>query len=366
MKILKIIHTLGHGGAENAFRWLAWGLLREGVDVTAAIPGFSQSGTENWLAPALEKAGIPYVTFDAGGSPLRLLRNLSAVIDRMRPDLVHSHLLDANVYSAILCRLKSISHICTEHGDVGVKTSVKSRRKYAALSRASHRIVCVSEAVRLKAMAAIQAQKKLDVIYNGIHFMERSDSSFRREFGIDTNAVVIGNVGNLYPVKGQATLLRAFAGVCHKYPQSRLVLVGRGAEEATLRRLVATLGITDSQVIFTGFRPDIENILNALDLYVQPSLSEGHPLAVIEAMSLGLPVIASDVGGIPEITCREQFATLVKPESPDELQRRLLEFLATPDSFRCKGIAGRTFVRQEFSIERMTGRYRECYRDVLT
>jgi hypothetical protein len=129
MKVLKIIHTLGHGGAENTYRRLAWGLQAKGNEVIAAIPTVSDTRTENWIAPALKELEVPYVTFDKCGSPRQLLRNIVAVIDQVRPDIVHSHLLDSNFYSALTCRWHSVPHICTEHGDVRLKQTAVSRVK---------------------------------------------------------------------------------------------------------------------------------------------------------------------------------------------------------------------------------------------
>jgi len=365
MKVLKIIHTQGHGGAENTFRWLAWGLKREGVEVIAAIPGVSDPRMENWLAPALAELAVPYVTFDKTGSPGRLLKNITVVINKVRPDIVHSHLLDSNFYSALACWISSVPHICTEHGDVSLKQTAVSKIKYGMISLCSGLVICVSEAVRESAARVCLNKSKLKTIYNGIHFLEKTCSSFRAEFNIPDDAVLIGNVGNLYPVKGQKYLIRTFAAIYSSFPQAFLVLVGRGGEENNLRQLVRDLNIPRDRVLFTGFRNDIENVLNAFDLYVQPSLSEGHPLAVLEAMSLGIPVIASAVGGIPELFERERYGTLVAPGSCDALHAALLAYVRHPPPFHEKGASARDHVKETFSIGQMAGRYIGLYEQIL-
>ncbi|MBP1750312.1 MAG: glycosyl transferase, group 1, partial [Deltaproteobacteria bacterium] len=228
MKVLKIIHTQGHGGAENTFRWLAWGLIQEGVEVTAAIPETIALQDETWINSALKELNIPHLTFNKSGSPSQLLMNMGAIIDTVKPDIVHSHLLDSNFYSSLASRRRGIPHISTEHGDVSLGQTISSRVKYGLISLCSRFIVCVSHAVRLKASRLIPVRSKLKTIYNGIHFIESCASSFREEFQIPRSGFLIGNVGNLYPVKGQKYLVRAFSELVRTCSaEVYLVLVGR-------------------------------------------------------------------------------------------------------------------------------------------
>lgn len=366
MKVLKIIHTLGHGGAENTFRWLAWGLRRKGIEVVAAIPRVNDPREENWLASALASLEVPCITFDTAGTPWQLFKSITAVIDQVRPDVVHSHLLDSNFYSSLACRWLCMPHISTEHGDVSMKQTISSRVKYALISLCSRSIVCVSDAVKEENYRVVPLRRKLRTVYNGIHFMESCESTFRRESGIPQGAVLIGNVGNLYPVKGQKYLIRAFAELLRRGSADvYLVLVGRGGEQENLRSLVGDLGIPEGRVLFTGFRDDIENILNAMDLYVQPSLSEGHPIAVLEAMSLGIPVIASAVGGVPEVIGQNRFGTLAVPGSWEDIYRAMREFTCDNGCFRERARAAREHTRQTFSIEVMACNYIDVYRQAL-
>jgi len=321
---------------------------------------------ENWLAAALSAQDVPFITFDNSGSPRQFLKTISAVIDQVRPDVVHSHLLDSNAYSALACWRNSVPHVCTEHGDVSLNKTTVSRIKYGIISLCSRCIICVSEAVQTCASRVIRDKSKLKTIYNGIHAFEKSCSSFRREFDIPEAAVLIGTVGNLYPVKGHTYLIRAFAELCFGNPLTFLVLVGRGAEEDTLKQLVSELNIPSNRVIFTGFRNDIENVMNAFDLYVQPSLSEGHPIAVLEAMSLGIPVIATSVGGVPEIIGQNRYGTLAKPESWEDLYKGIQNYLNYPDIFVERARIARSYTCENYSVEKMAGNYIEVYQEALT
>lgn len=366
MKVMQLIHTRGHGGAENTFRWLCVGLQRRGVDVIAAISESDFLANENWIEHALNEVHVPYVTFDKSGSPLRLLKNIGVLIDKVNPDIVHSHLLDSNFYSSLACKIRNLPHICTEHGDVSFGLTATAKIKYRLISFCSHSIICVSDAIRQIASSVISHQVKLKTVYNGIHFIEPCISTFRAEFGISLKSLVIGNVGNLYPVKGQLYLISAFSELLKTCPLDiYLVLVGRGSEKDALSAMVRKLGIPENRVIFTGFRNDIENILNAMDIYVQPSLSEGHPIALLEAMSLGIPVISTSVGGVPEIIGKNIYGTLVPPGNTSALLNSLKEFIDSSTIFIEKASITREYIFKNFSINKMTSDYLEQYQAAI-
>ena len=367
MKVLKIIHTMGHGGAENIFRWLARGLKENGIDVVAGIPmNNDSSNQENWITPALKELGIPCTFFDKTGNALSLFRNLKYMIEEHKPDIVHSHLLDSNFYSSLACKRLGIPHVCTEHGDIVLKRNIASRVKFYLLSGLSMSVVCVSEALRKKASTMCLFPSRLRLIYNGIIFPSRVDSSFRYEFGIPQSAIVIGNVGNLYPVKGQKYLVEAFAGFFYFNPNAYLVFVGRGEEEYNLRQQADHHGIPEERIIFTGFRRDVGNIMNAFDIYVQPSLSEGLPVAVLEALSLGLPMVATSVGGVSEIIGNSEHGLLVPPGSSEEIMRSLKGIMQAQEPFALRAKTGGNFVRDRFSVPQMTRKYIRLYQAVLS
>lgn len=366
MKVLKIIHTMGHGGAENIFRWLALGLKTAGVDIVAGIPMDNDPDRrENWIEPALAELGIPRVYFDKRGNALAMLKSMTKMIAETRPDIVHSHLLDANFYSAMACRKLAVPHVCTEHGDIRFDKRPAARIKFGLLSGLSASVVCVSESLRATAATLCLSRRKLKTIYNGISFPAREKTTFREERGIPDTAVVVGNVGNLYPVKGQRYLIEAFARFLTIAPGAYLVLVGRGREEGRLRRQADGLAIDPDRIIFTGFRNDVANILSALDIYVQPSLSEGFPVAVLEAMSLDLPVVATAVGGVPEIITGQQVGILVPPGSAESIFNALEKITHAPDVFSQRAKAAGGFVRESFSVSRMTYEYLALYRKLL-
>jgi len=222
-------------------------------------------------------------------------------------------------------------------------------------------MIAVSAAVRddiisnnFKSFAA-----KVVTIYNGIDVQLFIHSNLTPEtaktrIGLpDKKVFVYGTVGRLVETKGQSILLQAFAQISEECPQSWLVLAGGGRLESELRRLAAELGIQES-VIFLGHRHDILEVLKAYDVFVLPSVAEGLPGALLEAMATGLPVIASRVGGVPEILNIPELGTMVSPRSVDDLASAMKALYKTPDEKRDEiGKALRERVLEEFSKEKM-------------
>jgi glycosyltransferase involved in cell wall biosynthesis len=163
-------------------------------------------------------------------------------------------------------------------------------------------------------------------------------------------------VGNLYPVKDHGTLLHALS----RLPATRVAIAGRGDEEERLRGLAVNLGLGDRMHLL-GLRDDVETVLAAADVFVQPSLSEGLPLAVLEAMGNGLPVVATRVGGVPEALVDGKTGFLVPPGDPEALAAALKRVLDSADRGACMGSAARERAEAEFSVDRMTDRYRQLY-----
>jgi len=164
-------------------------------------------------------------------------------------------------------------------------------------------------------------------------------------------------VGNLYPVKDHATLLRAAAVL----PEVHVAIAGRGEEASRLRALARELG-TAGRTHLLGVREDIENLLRAADLFAHPSRSEGLPLAILEAMAAGLPVVATRVGGVAEAVLDDETGYLVPPGDAEALRGALARVLQQSDRGAALGYAGRQRSIAEFSIETMAQRYQALYR----
>jgi glycosyltransferase involved in cell wall biosynthesis len=277
-------------------------------------------------------------------------------------DIVHCQRHKPTVYGALAAymtnkNLKVISHV----RGLNRTRSFKRKLLNGIVFRRVSRIIAVSNAVRddIVRTNLISNPDKVVTIYNGIDVKAFMDSDLTREeaqtqLGLpDRDAFVYGTVGRLAETKGQEVLLKAFARVYEKYPKSWLIITGKGRLESELRTLSAKLNIHE-RVVFLGYRTDIPEVLKALDVFVFPSIAEGLPGALLEAMATSIPVIASRVGGVPEILNDPSLGIMLSPSSTDELVSAM-ERLRSMDEIRrnMMGEALRKRVLEEFTKEKM-------------
>ena len=231
------------------------------------------------------------------------------------------------------------------------------------------RIIAISNAVREDVIRSnwISSPDKVITIYNGIDLEPYTDSSLTRKearirLGLPVRDVFIfGTVGRLVETKGQEVLLKAFAQVHEQFSESWVVLVGEGRLESKLRGLATELNINE-RVVFLGYRTDIPEVLKAFDVFVFPSIAEGLGLALLEAMATELPVIASRVGGVPEILSSPELGTMVPPGSADDLASAMEAIYGMPEEKRNElGIILRERVLEGFSEEKMISAITEEY-----
>lgn len=218
-------------------------------------------------------------------------------------------------------------------------------------------LICVSAASAASFVAAGVSGDMISVVRNGV--VARSPAvgraDMRRDIGIADEAPLAITVARLAPQKNHAALLSALPEILAARPGFRLALVGAGPLEAELREAAAPLG---EAVLFLGHRNDVPGLLAAADLFVLPSLFEGLPLSLIEAMAAGLPVVASDVGGIDEVVARGVTGHLAAPE---ELASAILALLRDPDAAARMGKAGKRRFETDFSHARMSRQTRDVY-----
>jgi glycosyltransferase involved in cell wall biosynthesis len=201
---------------------------------------------------------------------------------------------------------------------------------------------------------------------NGVPMPVGDREQARNELELGINERLILAVGNLYPVKGHRVLVEAagLLAAMDDLPSWRIAIAGRGDEEAPLKARIADLRL-DSRLQLLGLRSDIGDLLAAADLWVMPSLSEGLPMALLEAMFAGLPVIASNVGGIPAVIEDSVNGALVPPSNPIALVARLADFLRAPVAAKELGERARMKAQQEYSVRRMAERYVALYSNAI-
>ena len=302
----------------------------------------------------------------------RARRALSDIFNNERIDVVNCHLqrtIGLTVAAARMAR-RPPRLLATLHG-LGSADSWKRRFGNWFLYRGLDRVIGVSEAVRQDILRTNWGLKpdKVVTIHNGIDpapFLKLHDKeTLRQELFPDIHAKVwFGTAGRLSKVKNHFRLLEAFRHCLEGCSESVLLLCGYGDAERELKEHALSLGITE-RVRFLGFRRDIAQVLATLDVFTLPSLREGFGLALVEAMCSGVPVIASQVGGIPEILGETPTGELIDPENTESLAAAMIRMTKLSDAERkVLGEAARTRVLENFTAEKMIRQYELLYEEV--
>ncbi len=322
----------------------------------------------DWKQSSLDKWGYPIIYLGISKKKLKKFRpsavfKIVEIIKKHDIDIIHCQRHKPAIYGTLAAWLagKKVKVLTTVHGRNRTRTLSRKIINYVLFNRIS-RIISVSDAVRddiLKTNWNLSSDK-VATVYNGIDTDKFSDSTstrqeVRTQLGLAIkDAFVFGTVGRLTKVKGQKVLLQAFAKVIQKYPNSWLVITGKGSLETELRRLTMDLNI-NKRVVFLGFRMDIPDILRAYDAFILPSFSEGLPLSLLEAMATGIPVISSRVGGVPEILDGFDQKIMVTPSSVKELSVAMTWLAGLDKVERIElGKSLRSRVESYFTKEKMT------------
>lgn len=363
LRVALLLESDGPGGAETMLLNLAEELRRRGHEVLPIGP----ADRTGWLAARFRERGFApesYVLRRALDPACA--RQITAILRANRIQVAHSHEFGMGVYGAFAARRAGSRHIITMHGG---RYYAEERRRRAALRWAARRsaaLVGVSEATARDLRSTLRlSEDEVRVVHNGIPFRAGDRSALRAELDLSADDLLLVAVGNLYPVKGHAVLLHALGGLQRSGEIAnvpwRLAIAGRGEEEKKLRALAKEEGIAD-RVALLGFRTDVPDILAAADVFVMPSLSEGLPLALVEAMAAGLPVVVSEVGGVPEVAVAGREAILVPPGDPARLGAGLATLLRDRRARREMGAAACERALRDFSVSTMCEAYERLYR----
>jgi len=314
-----------------------------------------------------------FVSIGAGRQMMRLARELHA----RKPMIMHSYNFYANVFSIPAARLAGVPCIVASIRDMGVYLTPMQLRVQRWVCGLADRVVVNADAVRNWLVEDGYAAGKIHVIRNGAR-MPVFDKGIARPrvragLGIPAAAKVVMMVSRLNPQKGVEHLLESAPAILARVPDAWFVIVGdvvmesKEREEAYARLLASRaseLGVAE-RVIFTGLRRDIPSLLAASDMSVLPSLSEGLPNSVIEAMAIGLPVVATEVGGIPELIRQGRSGLLVPPGDTAALAESVIAVLNNPFLSKRLGEAARLHIQTGFSFEKMFQETVALYRTVL-
>jgi glycosyltransferase involved in cell wall biosynthesis len=368
MRVLHLRASNFYGGPERQLHFHALAARGSGFDIEVA------SFTEAGAAPAFLRI------IGEDGIPTRLIPVRSAY-DRSAPAalraLVHDGRFD--VLATHDYRSHLVGWLALRHGPCRwlafsrgfTRENFKVRLFQAGerfLTRFADRVVAVSAAQKRRLVASGVRAERIDVVHNAIDVNAVAHVAavdLRARFALPTDCQVVVAAGRFSAEKGQADLLRAATRVLERRPQARFVLFGEGPDLQTLRTEIGRHG-QQPLILCPGFEPNVVGCLKGADVVVNPSLSEGLPNVLLEAMALGVPVLATAVGGVPELVEDDVCGRLVPPQQPERLAGALLELLGDDAARARLGSAGCERVRREFSFEGQMAGLANTYRRTAT
>lgn len=359
-RVLFVINDLARAGAEKQLVELCLGLPRSRYQ-----PHILILKEINHFQHQLAEAHVPVSALGRRGYwDLRVGPRLVSGVRRLRPDVLHSFLFLGNLHAVPVGRLLGVRAVIASQrtsydASLGRLLRWLARRVHSAADR----VITNSLATLKEERAAGAPEHKLVHIPNGVRFRPELPRVDRGELGWPDGPLAL-SVGQLTADKGHADLVDAWAHVIRSLPEARLVIAGEGPLRAPLEARIRERGL-GSRVVLAGARGDVERLLAACDLFVHPSVNEGMPNAVLEAMAAGRPVIGTRAGGIPE-ALGQSAGTLVPARDPAALAAAVETYLRNPALRRSAGEAGRERSRSEFSVDRMVQRTVDLYETLMT
>jgi glycosyltransferase involved in cell wall biosynthesis len=331
---------------------------------------------EGHLAHELRRLGVQVAVVDeTQTSTIGIVTFLTRFLRHHEVDVVHTHRYKESVLGTIAAKLAGVPHVIRqEHGLTGPVSGWPwtKLRAYIALDRAvlwcfADLVIAVSKQLA-EAATAGRNRPKVTYIHNGVDLgkvkARRPAADVRRELGIGSGDIVIGTAGRLMPVKGHEDFLRAAAQVLAQEADVQFVIVGDGPLRDDLPASARRLRV-DGRCVFTGLRSDTYDLIEAMDIFVLSSRKEGLPLALLEAMALARPVVATAVGGVPEVIRHGVTGLLVRPGDPRALADACLALIRRREWAATLGVQARRVVEQEFSHEKNGQAVVETYRRVV-
>jgi sugar transferase (PEP-CTERM/EpsH1 system associated) len=355
-KIVHVVLSLEPGGLERLVCDLSAATAAARMEVVVCC-----LDTLGELAPTLQSQGIRVdLVTRQGGLDLGLIPKLVRYFREQQATVVHTHGPDPMFYGAWAALIAGVpTRVHTLHDTMLQNAGWRARVKFRLAIPALNFLVAVTKKAEEHVAATYGRSRRLLTILNGIDEHRFVPSAAAAPHG--STACVVGTVARLAPEKGLDRLVEAFGQLARRHDSMRLVIAGGGREAQSLTEQAHRLGLAD-RVSFPGHQSRPESVLVTLDIFVLPSLTEGIPLALLEAMAVGLPVVATSVGGVPDVVEDGISGILVPPDDPAALARAIDGLASDPVRRQRLGRAGRERVARRFSLSAMAAAYRELYR----
>lgn len=364
--MIKVIHVITDMKIGGAGRWLLNFLKnfdKSKLDIKVVIPKGSMLKNEiNGLNVAtIEIDGIGDKSLDWSS-----VSALNKLFSTEKPDIVHTHASLSARIAAKMAGIKAIVH--TKHCLDNPKRGVKKAIAAFINNQLSSRIIAVSKAVESNLIEAGMPQSKINVIYGGVDEIKKLSqeeiNQIKSSYGISEKDIVFGMVARLAAVKGHKYFIQAAEQVLKARTDVKFLVAGTGPMENELKKMVADMKLENS-IIFTGFMKDVEKVYNVIDVNVITSISEAQCLALVEGMTVGKPMIGTEVGGIPELIIPNQTGILIPVAKPEALTEAILRLADDSELREVMGAQARELMLEKFSASEMTAEIYRLYEEVV-
>jgi glycosyltransferase involved in cell wall biosynthesis len=366
VKILHFISSGGFFGAENVLLNIAQSFNNDNyVSLIAAIRDARSPNVE--IIERAKSLGLPTHIFESQGRiDLKTIKELKKYLIENKIDILHTHNYKSDIIGALAAKDTGIALISTAHGftDMNSKVSWYERLDQWFLKKYFKRTIVVTDQ-----MLRNFPSDKRRIISNGINIKKFETAAhdrerIRREYGIADADLLIGTVGRLSVEKNQALFLSALLGILQEHRHVKVMIIGDGPEGDALKGFVKASGL-EQKVLFTGLISDPAPFYQAFDIFVLSSLTEGVPLTLLEAMASKVPVVATKVGGIPQIISDGVTGLLVESQNASQLREAISTLICDSSKRERFKEAAFNFAKENYSLDRMNWLYHEVYQEVL-
>jgi len=379
-KIAYMLPSVGFGGTERVCLSFLSNIDRSKFDIHPILL-VRPWQRRNLLIQKLVASHYFPITIPLGTVPInngkdywRIIRALKQTYDILGShsfDLLHTNGYFSDIVGMPIAKRYGIPHISTCHGFIS--TDINLRLYYLLdlfFIRFCTKIIAVSEEIKTKLIDSGIKRSRIVVIENAVEGIrdtcheKQERTRIRDSLGTVENEELLGYIGRISPEKGLPYLIQAVSILDKTAYPFKLLIIGEGPQESDIKRLVLNHGLA-THVIFLGFKENIDELLPAIDIFVLPSLTEGTPMALLEAMSYGVPVIASAVGGIPKIIKNNVNGLLVSPGNPSQIADAIMALMTDKAAFQRISAAARETISEKYNFVDWVRRNEKVYTDVL-
>ena len=361
-RIVHVTFDMRIGGAEQVIYNLIENTKRSKYDVSILC-------LESCVGPfgkqLLEKGYTVTTLNRKPGFDVSLINRICQFVHKNHVNVLHCHQYTPYVYGVLGALFTQCEVIFTEHGRFYPdQRKLKRILVNPLFNLFTNHVTAISSATRY-ALVAFEnfPGNKIKVIYNGIddsRYLIPKDENLEKSLGTNEEHPILGTVARLDSIKNQTMMIRALKIIHQRYPKTFLIIVGDGPERETLESIVKELQLT-SRVIFAGFREDAHLFYKIMDIFLLTSFSEGTAITLLEAMAAGLPCIATNVGGNPEIVVDKETGFLVTNDDAHDLAEKICILLDNEDAMTKMGKAARRRFEQNYTIDKMVEAYERLY-----